>query len=236
MVVLSTGAPNPGFGHITTAYLASAFVAPSTTSYLQTLLRNHTEHYLAGVATWADSVRYTQWGRFSSDFHFIDAKDSPPSACGVDFDRDCKTDRGCVVSALQNYTARLLDEDGVLPVSERAIAAKFVVHFVGDVHQPLHTENVQRGGNGIRVLFDGKPVNLHHVWDSSVAEKWVGGIRRRPYEGARLWAEKLAAEIRQGKYADVREEWLRHANLSDPKTTALWWAGESNSYVCSHGE
>ncbi|KAL1836489.1 hypothetical protein VTJ49DRAFT_5078 [Mycothermus thermophilus] len=249
-VITTAAAPGAlawgGFGHITTAYLASDFVSPQTATYLQTLLRNDTPHYLAGVATWADSVRYTRWGRFSSDFHFIDAKDNPPSSCGVDFERDCKKDRGCVVSALHNYTMRMMLDPAkkatlqdvvnleALPVWERAIAAKFVVHFIGDIHQPLHTENVARGGNGIHVLFDGRRVNLHHVWDTSIAEKWVGGIRRRPYEGARRWADELAREIREGKYAAVAGEWLRSANFSDPHSTAMAWAGESNAIVCSH--
>ncbi|KAL2180971.1 phospholipase C/P1 nuclease domain-containing protein [Thermothelomyces heterothallicus CBS 202.75] len=221
-----------GFGHISVAYIASNFVSPATTDYLQSLLRNDTGDYLAGVATWADSIRYTKWGRFTSDFHFIDAKDDPPRYCGVDFERDCKKDRGCVVSALQNYTSRMLDAD--LRESERAIAAKFVVHFVGDIHQPLHTENVARGGNGIPVLFDGRRFNLHHVWDTSIVEKLVGGgVRRKPYPAAKRWADELTREINEGKYASERISWLRSANLSDPVATALAWATEANSYVCT---
>ncbi|KAK4145756.1 phospholipase C/P1 nuclease domain-containing protein [Dichotomopilus funicola] len=222
-----------GFGHITVGYIASNFVSPSTTTYLQTLLRNDTSDYLAGVATWADSIRYTKWGRFTSDFHFIDAKDSPPQYCGVDFDRDCKKDRGCVVSALHNYTTRLLDTD--LRASERAIAAKFIIHFIGDIHQPLHTENVERGGNGIHVLFDGRNYNLHHVWDTSIAEKLVGGVRRRgPYPEAKRWADELTHEINEGKYASESIEWVRSANLSDPIATAMSWARIGNAYVCTH--
>ena len=186
------------------------------------------------MATWADSVRYTKWGRFTSDFHFIDAKDDPPRYCGVDYARDCKQDRGCVVAALHNYTTRLLDAD--LSPAERAIAAKFVIHFVGDMHQPLHTENVARGGNGIPVLFDGRNVNLHHVWDSSIAEKLVGGVRRRPYEAAHRWAAQLTHEIKSGKYAAASRGWLKAANISDPVATALAWATECNAYVCTHGE
>ncbi|KAK4124845.1 S1/P1 nuclease [Parathielavia appendiculata] len=221
-----------GFGHISVAYIASNFASPSTTTYLQTLLRNDTGDYLAGVATWADSIRYTKWGRFTSDFHFIDAKDDPPRYCGVDFDRDCKKDRGCVVSALHNYTTRMLDAD--LPAYERAIAAKFVVHFIGDIHQPLHTENVERGGNGIPVLFDGKHFNLHHVWDTSIVEKLVGGVgRRSPYEAAKRWADELTKEINDGKYASDTIDWLRSANLSDPISTAMAWATEGNAYVCT---
>ncbi|KAI1181135.1 putative nuclease S1 precursor [Nemania sp. FL0916] len=218
-------------GHITIAYIASNFVREDTAAYFQALLRNDTEHYLAGVATWADSIRYTKWGRFSKNFHFIDAKDSPPTYCGVDFRRDCKAD-GCVVSSLQNYTSQLLDP-GLWPW-RRNQAAKFVVHFVGDIHQPLHVEDVARGGNGIHVNWEGHEFNLHHVWDSSIAEKMRGGNRRKPYVNAYEWATDLTAEIESGKYQAARASWVNGLILDDAITTSMVWANESNTYVCSH--
>src|SRR5688572_1490621 len=98
----------PGLGHITTAFVASHFVSNSTELYLKDLLQNDEADYLAGVATWADSIRYTHWGRFTKNFHFIDAHDNPPHSCDVDFERDCK-ESGCVISALANYTTQSLD-------------------------------------------------------------------------------------------------------------------------------
>jgi hypothetical protein len=94
-------------GHEAVAYVASNFVASDTKSYFQTILRNQTDSYLAGVATWADSFRYTAAGRFSAPFHFIDAEDNPPSSCGVKFERDCP-EQGCVVGAIQNYVCEVL--------------------------------------------------------------------------------------------------------------------------------
>ena len=220
-------------GHITVAYLATEFVAPETTTFFQMLLRNTTDDYLAGIATWADTIRYTRWGKFTSTFHFIDAKDNPPHDCSVDLERDCKL-TGCVVSSLANYTLRALDAS--LPPWERNQAARFVVHFVGDVHQPLHDEDVARGGNGIHVLFDGVQLNLHHVWDSSIAEQMIGGARRRPYDNAKRWADELGQEIREGKFAEERDGWLKGLDLADTQGTALLWARESNAYVCSHGK
>ncbi|RYP24232.1 hypothetical protein DL765_000727 [Monosporascus sp. GIB2] len=218
-------------GHITVAYIASNFVKQETAVYFQDLLRNDTEHYLAGVATWADSIRYTKWGRFTKNFHFIDAKDDPPSYCGVDFERDCKED-GCVVSSIQNYTSQLLDTK--LWSWRRNQAAKFVIHFVGDIHQPLHTENVERGGNGIHVRFDSSELNLHHVWDSSIAEKMLGGIHRKPYEAAYQWAADLTEEIRSGKYLNSTKAWIDGVDLDDPIATSMKWANESNAFVCTH--
>ncbi|CAN8100375.1 unnamed protein product [Discula destructiva] len=221
-----------GFGHITIAYLASNFVQPQTADYFQTLLRNDTADYLANVATWADSIRYTKWGHYTGVYHFIDAKDTPPTACSVDLQRDCKPE-GCVVTAIQNYTSQILDRE--MPAWLRAQAAKFVVHFVGDIHQPLHVEDVARGGNGILVLWQGHELNLHHVWDSSIAERWVGGgVRRKPYGAAREWAMELAGKIEGGEFASERAKWLEGIDFADPVGTALGWAREGNAYVCSH--
>lgn len=222
----------PGFGHITIAYLASNFVQPQTQAYFQTLLRNDTSDYLANVATWADSIRYTKWGHYTGVFHFIDAKDTPPTSCTVDLDRDCKAE-GCVVTAIQNYTTQILDP--AVPAWLRAQAAKFVVHFVGDIHQPLHDEDVARGGNGIHVLWRGSELNLHHVWDSSIAERWVGGVRRKPFGEAKAWADEITAKIRHGPFEAQSRTWLHGVDFADPLGTALGWAREGNAYVCSHG-
>ncbi|KAK3950365.1 S1/P1 nuclease [Pseudoneurospora amorphoporcata] len=223
-----------GFGHITVAYLASNFVSNTTASYFQTLLRNDTTDYLANVATWADSIRYTKWGRWTGPLHYIDAKDSPPHSCGIVYERDCKPE-GCVVSAIQNYTSRVLDQS--LHVVERAQAAKFVVHFVGDIHQPLHTEDVEKGGNGISVFFDEKRFNLHHVWDSSIAEKIVThkkhGVGRQPFPAAKKWAEQLAEEIREGQYKADSSEWVKGLELKEASEIALEWAVEGNAHVCT---
>lgn len=166
-------------------------------------------------------------------FHFIDAKDSPPYNCTVDLDRDCK-EEGCVVTAIGNYTSQILDPS--IPAWLRAQAAKFVIHFVSDIHQPLHDEDVSKGGNGIQVLFEGSELNLHHVWDSSIAEKWVGGIKKKPYPEAREWAGNITDKIRHGDFKAQSQKWLDGVDFADPNATALAWAREGNAYVCSHGK
>lgn len=222
-----------GFAHITIAYIASNYVQPQTEAYFQRLLRSDKSDYLASVATWADSIRYTKWGHYTGVYHFIDAKDSPPTSCSVDLARDCKAE-GCVVTAIQNYTSQILDPD--MPAWLRAQAAKFVIHFVGDIHQPLHDEDVERGGNGIHVRWQGHDYNLHHVWDSSIAERWVGGVHRKPYAEAEKWAGELTAKIEHGQFANESKTWLDGVDFEDQVGTALAWAREGNAYVCSHGK
>lgn len=174
-----------------------------------------------------------KWAHYTGVFHFIDAKDSPPTSCTVDLDRDCK-EEGCVVTAIQNYTTQVIDP--TMPAWLRAQAAKFVIHFVGDIHQPLHDEDVARGGNGIHVLWQGSELNLHHVWDSSIAEKWVGGVRRKPFHEAKEWADKVTEKIKDGEYETESTAWLDGVDFANPIATALGWAREGNAYVCSHGK
>lgn len=138
------------------------------------------------------------------------------------------------MTAIQNYTSQILDPE--MPAWLRAQAAKFVVHFVGDIHQPLHDEDVARGGNGIHVLWNGHELNLHHVWDSSIAERWVGGVRRKPYNEAQKWASELTAKITDGDFKAESTNWLDGVDFEDPIGTALGWAREGNAYVCSHGK
>lgn len=115
-------------------------------------------------------------------------------------------------------------------------AAKFIIHFVGDLHQPLHNEDVARGGNDIFVKWHTKEFNLHHIWDSSIAEKWIGGLRGKPDHLAQKWANQLATELTDGKFTADKETWLNDFNLNKPNETAMAWSREANALVCTHGE
>ncbi|KAF7947829.1 hypothetical protein EAE96_008907 [Botrytis aclada] len=214
-------------GHQTVAYVATNFVAEETRDYFQTLLKNTTGSYLAGVATWADSFRYTKAGRHTGVWHFIDAQDDVPRSCGVKFARDCG-EEGCVVGAISNFTNQLLDPNVVR--YHKYIAAKFIVHFVGDIHQPLHAENIDMGGNAIAVNWTGKATNLHHVWDASIPEKLVGGYSM---SDAQDWANVLTSAIKTGVYQGQAQAWLEGMDISDPLTTALGWARDSNAFICT---
>lgn len=129
----------------------------------QGVLGDTSDSYLASIASWADDYRETSAGSWSAPFHFIDAQDNPPSSCNVDYSRDCGS-TGCSISALANYTQRVAD--GRLSAENTAEALKFLVHFVGDITQPLHDESYEVGGNDISVTFNGYKDNLHADWDT----------------------------------------------------------------------
>ena len=189
LLLLSSALPGAlawgAMGHYTVAYVATNFVTAKTKSYFQTLLGDTSTDYLATVATWADSYRSTTEGKFSAPFHYIDAEDNPPSSCSVDLARDCGAG-GCVVTAVANYTTRLMTAS--LSTAQRQIAAKMLVQFIGDIGQPLHCEALDVGGNSIDVTYDGDSTNLHAVWDSAIPESISGGSTKAK---AKTWATTL---------------------------------------------
>ncbi|KAL3426370.1 Nuclease S1-like protein 1 [Phlyctema vagabunda] len=214
-------------GHDTVAYIATNFVSAQTKTYFQGVLGSTSTDYLASVATWADSYRYTAAGTFSAGYHYIDAQDSPPTSCSVDFARDCPAE-GCVVSAISNYTSRI--QSTKISAAEKLIAAKFLVHFIGDIHQPLHDENLEVGGNSIAVTFDGVATNLHHIWDTNIPEKLVGGYS---LADAKTWAANLTKAINTGTYSSKKASWTKGIDITNPQASALVWAKDANSYVCT---
>jgi hypothetical protein len=141
LVVLPSAANAWGsLGHTTVAYIAQNFVCDKTAKFAQQLLNDSSTAYLANVATWADSYRNEPEGKFSSVLHYIDALDNPPESCNIDYARDCP-EEGCIVSAIANYSSRAVEKD--VGIVEQQKALKWVIHFLGDVHQPLHVENIE---------------------------------------------------------------------------------------------
>lgn len=165
-------------GHRLVGDLAERHLQPSTERAVHDLLAGEPEPTLAGVANWADSLRNTDPDRFrqTSRWHYVNL---PEADCGYVPPRDC-ADGQCVVGAIQAHRAILGDR--TQPRESRRDALKFLVHLVGDVHQPLHAGNHDdRGGNRFQVSLrtDVAPeayarnryvdgvmgTNLHAVWD-----------------------------------------------------------------------
>jgi len=111
------------------------------------------------VGSWADDYRRAH--PETGPWHYID---SPLADSNLDMARDCPHG-DCVVAKTRQLLAVL--KDAKADRAARQEALKFVVHFVGDLHQPLHdADNGDKGGNRRYVVFDRRPDNLHWVWDT----------------------------------------------------------------------
>ncbi|CAG9997144.1 unnamed protein product [Clonostachys byssicola] len=208
-------------GHDTTAWVASHFVSEATAEYLKDLLDNHGEDYLARIASWADIP-----GNSRRTDHFIDAHDDLANRnCNVNYARDCKQE-GCVISALAEYTEQALaPATGNGDINQ---AVRLLVHFIGDLHQPLHNEDVAQGGTQLHVRWESSDRTLHKVWDTQIAEKLTEELGGRPTDRASRWADQLASKITDGEFADQKREWLKHLDVRNPNGTAMIWSQESN--------
>jgi hypothetical protein len=227
LVVLPSVDAWGSLGHTTVAYIAQNFVCDKTAKFAQKLLNDSSTAYLANVATWADSYRSEPEGKFSSVLHYIDALDNPPKSCNIDYARDCP-EEGCIVSAIANYSSRAVEKD--VGIVEQQKALKWVIHFLGDVHQPLHVENIAVGGNLINVTFNGAKTNLHSIWDTAIPQKSAGNYSMA---NALSWATTLTSEIKHGQYKNDSKSWLEGLDAKDAINSSLVWARGANQYVCT---
>ena len=164
-------------GHAIVADIAASRLTPIAKQNLQLLLGADS---LASIASWADSVRKDR--DESYDWHFVDI---PKDASGFSEERDCfrpqdkhkdaLTDHhNCVVDRIEMFQKMLGDEKASR--ADRLEALKWLVHFVGDLHQPLHAIEEARGGNDIKLAVFGSAkcgdydCNLHWAWDTLLLE------------------------------------------------------------------
>jgi hypothetical protein len=149
-------------GHRIIAEIAARELTPEACAAVDRILGGRS---MAEVSTWADEVRHTEGYEHSAPWHYVNIE---PGAPGFDAARDCPPE-GCAVAAVRDEIAAL--KDLATPDTQREEALKFLIHFVGDLHQPLHAGFARdRGGNAIGVEVDGVPMNLHQFWDAGAVD------------------------------------------------------------------
>lgn len=192
-------------GHRITGWLADRELTDVTRAAVQELLDGRS---LADVTTWADDVREQPQYDWTGPLHYVNV---PRNASTVDMQRDCQTGE-CVIGAIIQ-TERML-RDAQATRAQRAEALRFLVHFIGDVHQPMHVSyRDDFGGNRIDVRFmaDGD-TNLHAVWDTGLLRQHLGS------DG---WPT-LAKTLHERLTETDRQRWTRSLN-------PIEWANESLS-------
>ena len=206
-----------GLGHRMVGELAQRHLTPEAAAQVATLLAGEAEPTLAGTAMWADDLRGADPVRFkqTSRWHYINARGG---GCGFDLARDC-ADGGCVVRAIAEQRAILGDRNA--PMDARRDALKFLVHFVGDIHQPMHAGNrTDAGGNGHQVSLR-TPLEP----EAYARSKYVGGVMGTNLHSVWDYYILGARGLSLPQYADRLDAlpWPQAAPLSPP----LAWAGES---------
>jgi hypothetical protein len=190
-------------GHRIIALIAGGYLTDKAKAEVKDLLGDQS---LGDASNWADEVRGDPKYDWAKPLHYINV---PRDATSVDLTRDCP-DGNCVVAAIKKYSGILRDKSA--PRQERIEALKFLIHFVGDVHQPLHASYADdRGGNEVKVTWLQQPDwNLHRVWDLGLIQHAMADSNEKAF----------ADKVRDSVAAVQIKQWR---NNMDPAQ----WASES---------
>lgn len=164
-------------GHLIAGRVAETHLCPAAARRLSPLLGGWS---LATAGLWPDIIRSDPAWEHSRSWHYLNVDDR------TSISRVAASSGDNVLAALARFESQL--GDAGLPLRQRQEALRFVVHFVADIHQPLHVGRADdRGGNlqPVRLPGSGKPGNLHAVWDG---ELLLSGEAEAPWTAARYSA------------------------------------------------
>ncbi|KAJ3199253.1 hypothetical protein HK099_003248 [Clydaea vesicula] len=231
-------------GHDSVVLVAKEFFDPMTIKYTDLLLKD-SKYDIVKSSTWADVVKNAlPWSKPShyanSDEKHVDNN----GTCGKFSDENQTDPLFNIIAAITNYTERAdCHRRQPLDFTQRLEALKFLLHYVGDITQPLHVCGRNKGGNDDKVTFGNKKTNLHAVWDSNIIEKRISEISQNTTneQHVRDYGKYLAKQLRgrQGVYADA-DSWVSSIRTKFNKFNSrkswvvpIEWAQDSNGIDCT---
>ncbi|MBA3897003.1 MAG: S1/P1 nuclease [Sphingomonadaceae bacterium] len=205
------------YGHQTVARIAWAGLTPRARREVSALLRHDGKlgtpecpvRTIAEASVWPDCIKplkdATGAYRFgyAYNWHFDDADICRP----FDASASCK-DGNCVTAQIPIQARRLADHR--LSKAERLKALAFLVHLVGDLHQPLHVgDRGDKGGNDVKARYGtvAGRINLHGIWDGYLAERAIS----TPPGGAAGLLTRLSPASRRAMAAGTVDDWARES-------------------------
>jgi hypothetical protein len=201
------------YGHQTVATIAIGQVQPRTRASIQWLLKRQAvletptcpARTIEEAAVWPDCIK-TLGDRFAyaSSWHYQDFDVCKP----FDIKANCK-DGNCV--SVQLARAQRMLADRKLPTRDRLMALAFLVHFLGDIHQPLHAAEAHddAGGNGTKASYGvmGGRTNLHAIWDGLLADRAISS----PPAGPSGLLTEASPDARKAMAQGSIEDWMRES-------------------------
>ncbi len=206
-------------GHRVVGEVAQKYLSNKARKAVEDLLDGET---LAEVANYADAIKSDPAYRSYSPWHYVN----------FPFDKDYQevtpSPEGDVITAIERSIAVL--EDPAASRAEKAFYLKLLIHFIGDLHQPMHIgRGEDRGGNDIQLQWFGRGSNLHRVWDSDMIDDY-GMSYTELARSLPRWSQKKKAQAQEG----CLQDWVREIR----KTTILVYEsvekGEKLSYPYSY--
>jgi hypothetical protein len=181
-------------GHRVVGRIAENHLTPAAAQMVRDLLGDIP---LARIANEADRLRSEAAWACAAPLHYASVED------GEIYQSSKKNPKGDIIQALVYFEGKLRDR--AAPQERRVLALKWLVHLVGDLHQPLHVgRSCDRGGNSVEVLWFDKKSNLHKVWDSD----FINDEELSYTEFADFLdkEQQPSPDLRAGSYADWADE------------------------------
>ena len=180
-------------GHEIVGCIAEDHLTEAAREKIKALLKNET---LVQAATWPDKIRNAL--PQMNALHYVDVR---RGSSYYDRNLDCP-ERNCIVEAINWYLKVLTSDD--TPLAEKQIALNYIVHLVGDLHQPLHVGFLDDlGGTKTKITFRGKEQTLHVLWDSGIVDLEKGSARAL----AKRFDQPFSADERKSWEAGTPKEW-----------------------------
>ncbi|CAN5356125.1 S1/P1 nuclease [soil metagenome] len=206
------------YGHETVARIAWIEASPKTRTAIRRLIAHSAElatpscpiHNIADASVWADCIKPLKNPdgkyrfQYAYSWHYQDVDVCKP----FDVATPC-ADGNCVSTQVTRQAAMLSDRR--LSAKERLTALAFLVHFVGDLHQPLHAgEHDDQGANKVSATYGmvaGKKLNLHSIWDGYLAERAISS----PPASARGLLAGVSLAQRRAMATGTVTDWSRES-------------------------
>ena len=151
-------------GHKAVAIIAENHLNPNVKTNVAKLLRGEK---MSDVASWADDIKSEPAYRSTASWHYLNLP------AGLTYEQFSQTitseNQPTIYSAIINCEEQLVSKSTTL--NQKQVALKFLIHFVGDAHQPMHVSRTEdKGGNNIEVKFDNAELSLHALWDGKLID------------------------------------------------------------------
>lgn len=211
-------------GHRVVGAIAQSYLTPQAAAGVKRIFGMET---LAEASNWPDLMRSDPsefWQHTASPWHYV----TVPR--GKIYGDTGAPPGGDAVTALKHFSAVVRDPE--IALAEKKLALRFIAHIVGDLHQPLHAGNgTDKGGNDMKVTFNGRATNLHAVWDSGlVDDEQLSYSEMAAWLGARI----TPADVNRWSTTDPKIWIAESATLRDAIYPANGETNLSYRYVFDH--
>ncbi len=206
-------------GHRVVGEVAQQYLSRKAQKAITDLLQGET---LAEVANYADAIKSDPRFRKFTPWHYVNI---PPD---LEYGEVPPAAEGDLIKAIEHCMSVLRDPKA--PREDQVFYLKLLIHFVGDLHQPMHLGRAEdRGGNDIQLQWFGRGSNLHRLWDTNMIESYGMSYTELARTLPR-WSRKKKKAVQEGGVLD----WVREVRELTHRVYASVEVGEKLSHPYSY--